>query len=209
MTNYIKYPTTKHMPWSEGVSRDDKIHNEMNMFHNKEVIVTEKMDGENTTLYSDYYHARSIDGRSHPSRDAVKNIWGQVKHLIPENWRICGENLFAKHSIEYDDLESYFLVFSVWDENNNKLHYDDMITFVNSIGLTPVPLLWRGVYNEEQIKSLWSNELSEKMEGYVVQNSESFNFNEFNENTAKFVRKNHVQTNDHWMHSEIKKNKLK
>lgn len=36
------------------------------------VVITEKMDGENTTLYRDGLHARSLDSRHHPSRNWVK-----------------------------------------------------------------------------------------------------------------------------------------
>ena len=35
----------------------------------KQVIVTEKMDGENTSMYRHRIHARSIDSLPHPSRD--------------------------------------------------------------------------------------------------------------------------------------------
>src|SRR3546814_8478297 len=75
-------------------------------FEGKRVIVTEKMDGENTTLYRDYIHARSVDGRSHPSRDWVKQFRSGIAADIPEDWRVCGENLFAKHSIHYTALRS-------------------------------------------------------------------------------------------------------
>jgi len=44
----------------------------------REVVVTEKMDGENTTMYCDNIHARSIDGRHHPSRDWVKMTVGEI-----------------------------------------------------------------------------------------------------------------------------------
>lgn len=37
------------------------------------------------------------------------NISGQIK----DGMRICGENMFAVHSIKYDKLPSYFLGFSV------------------------------------------------------------------------------------------------
>ena len=45
--------------------------------------VKEKMDGENTSLYQDGFHARSIDGRHHSSRDWVKGFWAQIAQDIP------------------------------------------------------------------------------------------------------------------------------
>jgi hypothetical protein len=41
-------------------------------------------------------------------------------------------------------------------------------------------------------------------EGYVVRLASSFKFDDFNKSVAKFVRKNHVQTNEHWTKNWIK-----
>ena len=68
----VKYPRTPHLPWSPGASQDDVFSLDARHFEGQTVIITEKMDGENTTLYRDYLHARSVDGRHHPSRNWVK-----------------------------------------------------------------------------------------------------------------------------------------
>ena len=57
----LKYPRTLHLPWSESITSDDKVMKSIDSLLNKNVIVSLKMDGENTTLYTDYIHARSID----------------------------------------------------------------------------------------------------------------------------------------------------
>jgi len=44
----IKYPRTYHLPWSPGVNSDDRIIQDLSGVKGKEVIVTLKMDGENT-----------------------------------------------------------------------------------------------------------------------------------------------------------------
>src|SRR5690554_4811700 len=108
-----KYPRTRHLPWSPGASHDDLVSREVESFVGQRIIVTEKMDGENTTLYRDHLHARSLDSRHHPSRDWVKALHGRIAHEIPERWRVCGENLYARHSIGYEALPSYFMLFSV------------------------------------------------------------------------------------------------
>lgn len=59
-------------------------------------------------------HACS-SSRYTPSRDWIKALHGQIAHEIPEGWRLCGENLYARHSIAYDALPSYFTLFSIWD----------------------------------------------------------------------------------------------
>jgi RNA ligase len=98
-TDWVKYPRTYHLPWSEGIQDDDRTLESLDAFAGRRVVVTEKMDGENTSLYRDHLHARSLDGRHHPSRNWVKQFWSRLRADIPEGWRICGENLYARHSI--------------------------------------------------------------------------------------------------------------
>src|SRR3546814_14895421 len=100
------------------------------------------MDGENTTLYRDYIHARSVDGRSHPSRDWVKQFRSGIAADIPEGWRVCGENLFAKHSIHYTALPTYFMEFPIWHDRNMRLGWDEMLEWFEWLGLQPVPVLY-------------------------------------------------------------------
>jgi hypothetical protein len=86
---YIKYPRTPHLPWSPGKSSDDiLIASISSLTQLEDIVVTEKLDGENTTLYRDYLHSRSLDYRPHPSRDWVKRLHAQICADIPENFRI-------------------------------------------------------------------------------------------------------------------------
>ena len=50
---WTKYPRTPHLPWSPGASDDDVRVADTAMSEGREVVVTEKLDGENTTLYAD------------------------------------------------------------------------------------------------------------------------------------------------------------
>lgn len=199
-THYVKYPRTNHVPWSPGMNEDDRILRDMSYFAGKEVVVTEKMDGENTSIYSDYIHARSLDGRNHPSRNWVKNFWSGIAQDIPERWRVCGENLFAKHSIGYDDLETYFYGFSIWNESNICLPWDETLEWFKLLNITPVPVLYLGEYNEKFIKNIelpWDTH-----EGYVIRTADEFSFADFKKSVAKCVRQGHIQTTKHWMHGQ-------
>lgn len=71
MSQKYKYPRTYHVPWSPGTTSDDRLLKSVDQFVGKCVVVTEKMDGENTTMSKDYVHARSLDSMYHPSRDHV------------------------------------------------------------------------------------------------------------------------------------------
>jgi len=202
-----KYGRTFHFPWSVGATNDDKIMKDVSGFYGEEVIVTEKMDGENSTMSRHYIHARSLDSADHESRHWIKGLWGQIRYDIPEGWRICGENLYAKHSIEYNDLPSYFMVFNIWNEENVCLSFDETIQWCQLIGVEHVPVLWRGIFDEKFVRSF---ELDySKQEGYVVRATKSFEYDDFERFVGKNVREGHVQTNEHWMFQKIVPNKLK
>lgn len=202
-----KYPRTVHLPWSPGFSSDDIHLDSTQNFHGKEVIITEKMDGENTTMYSDYIHARSIDGRHHPSRDWVKKLQAQLAPDLPKDWRFCGENMYAEHSIAYQNLESYFYLFAIFDAENTCLSWDEISEWAELLGVPTPKLLYRGLWNEDLVRAI---QIQDKLcEGYVVRLAQAFSFSDFARSTAKWVRKGHVQTDTHWMHTSIRKNKLK
>ena len=91
-----KYPRTLHLPWSDTIGPDgDHVLESVRAFENQQVVVTEKLDGENTTLYRSHLHARSLDSGHHPSRGWIKNFHARLAPHIPDGVRICGENLFA------------------------------------------------------------------------------------------------------------------
>lgn len=206
----VRYPRTFHLPWSEGLSADDKVLDDLRAFVGQRVVVTEKMDGENTSLYRDHLHARSLDSRHHPSRDWVKAFWSGIRHDIPEGWRVCGENLFARHSLAYDDLPTFFLGFSVWNERNECLPWDDTLDWFDLLGITPVPVLHDGIWDEQAIKALHDPKRDdERREGYVVRLAEGFPLARFRSHVAKYVRAKHVQTDQHWMHAQIVRNGLR
>lgn len=205
---FTKYPRTRHLPWSLGVTSDDKVLQSTDCFLGKEVVVTEKMDGENTTLYHDGLHSRSLDGRGGEDRAWVTQFWASVRKDIPQGWRICGENLWARHSIAYSNLESFFYGFSIWDEKNSALNWNDTEEYFSIIGIRTVPVLYQGPWNEREIQNLSKSMDLLNKEGYVVRVADSFAYEEFGTSVAKFVRKGHVQTDKHWRHMSIQPNSL-
>ena len=90
--NYFKYPRTFHLPYSETITDDDKRLKSDDYFYKMtEVVVSEKMDGQNQTIYSNgYYHARSIDGYGKSWDKWLKQYIQKWYYLIPSGWRVCG-----------------------------------------------------------------------------------------------------------------------
>ncbi len=206
-TSHYKYPRTPHLPWSPGADADDVILWATEAFAGLEVVVTEKMDGENTTMYADHIHARSLDSRHHPSRDWVKRLHGRIAHQIPPRWRLCGENLYARHSVAYDELDSYFYLFSIWNEHNECLDWDETREWAALLGLVTPHEFYRGEWDDELVQSIEVD--TDVVEGYVARTVAGFGYADFQQHIAKWVRKNHVQTDEHWMHAQIVPNTLR
>lgn len=206
-----KYPRTAHIPGSPGATNDDKIADNLDTLIGKPIVFSIKMDGENTNMYSHHIHARSLDSEDDESKHWVKGLWGRIKHDIPEYWRICGENLYAKHSIYYEDLETYFYVFSIWDDFNMILNYHATLEWCNLLGLVHVPTFHECIYSPEVI-DYWVKNFHKKYpqhEGFVVRNAGTFHYEKFSENVFKYVRKNHVTTTSHWKYEKIIPNRLR
>lgn len=209
---YIKYPRTFHLPWSPGTTKDDRVMKDISGLLGKDVLITEKMDGENTTMYPDYIHARSFNYDSHPSRDRIKALHAQICGDIPKGFRICGENLYAKHSILYEDLEDFFLVFSIWD-GTKCLDWTSTEEWCTLLELKHIPVLSRKehFYNAEDLLHAGAEVLGKpihEVEGYVVRPEGSFDLKEFNSVVGKYVRKDHVQSSHHWKFETVVPNKV-
>lgn len=213
-TDRVKAPRTFHLPWSPGATSDDKILKSLAGFETfgsepPGVVATVKMDGENTTMYRDYMHARSVEYDPHPSRSWVKALHARIAHDIPKGWRICGENLYAKHSIKYENLDDYFQVFGIWNEKNVCLDWGQTSEWAEMLGLKLVPQFFIGPWSEDWFRTFhmptWRGD---PCEGYVVRVWKSFHYKDFRKYVGKYVRPSHVTTDVHWMRSQLEINQL-
>lgn len=210
-TKYVKYPRTYHLSFSPGITKDDRVlKNASSVFSGREIVVSAKLDGECTSLYSDYIHARSRNDKPHWSKDWIKNFHAQICADIPDGYRIVVENLYAKHSIKYTHLKSYCYGISVWNDKNVCLSWDDTLEWFALLGIEPVPVLYRGLWDENKIKNLYTPMLNgDECEGYVVRLADSFHYRDFKQSIAKYVRPFHVKNEEHWFHGKIgEKNEL-
>ena len=204
----MKYPKTLHLPWSPGITNADKIAPSIDHLINKNIVLLEKLDGENTSMYYDKIHARSEDSKNHESRNWVKGFWGKIKHLIPKDVQIVGENMYAKHSIYYNKLDTYFYGFAVI-KDNEFLDWVATIKLFEKIGIEPVPTLSFGPLTISYIRKMllkpeFKPSFGREMEGYVLRPINNFPINEFSKWVLKYVRKDHVQTNIHWRKHWVK-----
>ena len=125
--------------------------------------------------------------------------------------------MYAKHAIHYtkakgNALETYFYMFSIWDDSNMCLSWDETEEWAELLGLTLVPVYYKGIYDKDFIvelnKKMESN--TGTVEGYVIRLAREYHYSEFRDVCGKYVRKNHVQNNHgHWSQQKITKNELK
>ena len=206
-THKVKYPRTFHFPWSENLQNDDRMLHTTEGWEGTEVVITEKMDGEGTTFYKGDLHARSMEFSPHVSRTFIKAIHGAMEYDIPEGFRICGENLTAVHSIRYEGLPAYFQVFGIW-KGMTCLSWDDTVEWTSLLGLTTVPLIYKGKYSDALCQDLCSKIDPATQEGLVVRPARAFHMKEYPYVVGKYVRTKHVTTDQHWMKKEVEFNGL-
>lgn len=118
--------------------------------------------------------------------------------------------MYAEHSIHYDNLDSYFLGFGVWDDSVC-WGWDETLRLFDDLEITPVRTLYRGSWEEFYS---WRFNLIENwnvgaFEGFVVRVVKPFTYEEFQTHCAKWVRKDHIQTDQHWMAKAVVPNGLK
>jgi len=203
----MKYPRTKHLPNSPGFTQDDERLVEISHLIGKEVIYTEKLDGECTNCLAEKIHARSEESSHHSSQSWMKSFYSSFAWKIQPNIQIVGENVYAKHSIFYDNLTTFFYVFAIIDlEKKVFKSVDETIQICNELGLQYVPILYRGTFRPDfQIPS--KSAFGDTIEGFVVRVISEFLIEESGKNMAKWVRAGHVQTDEHWKNN-WKPNKL-
>lgn len=214
----LKYPRTYHVPWSLGATSDDKIAKSINQLIGQPIVITEKIDGSNSSLEKEGCFARTHSGPpTHSSFDNLKSLHANIKYKIPDNVQLFGENVFAVHSIEYNELPGYFLLFNVRDLNSMMWSsWEEVELWAQEIEVSTVPVLFKGVVSsEKELQKLTESFMIQPsqcggiIEGIVVRLSESFHNDNFSNCVAKMVRQNHVTTDTHWAHKEVVKNKLK
>jgi len=200
-----KYNRTYHLSFSEGATSDDRIAKDSSNLIGEEIVITEKIDGENCGMISEGVYARShADFTTSPWSVQVRQLHSVIKNDIPKDMFLFGENMQGIHSIEYSKLTSPFYLFGI-RENNIWLNWQQVEDWAFLLNIPTVPVLFKGKVNSfDELKELVDDLTSKKsklggeLEGIVVRNDGIFHNDDFKDNVQKWVRKNHVQTDIHW-----------
>ena len=214
-----KYGRTYHYDFSPGTTSDDRINRDWweHMSKMERTIDTEKLDGENTCQNGIGIFARSHAAPTrHPWSNFMKSKFSMIQNDLKEgNIELFGENIYAQHSIIYPNIEHHFYMFGVrildkW------LSWEEVQWYANFFEYPTVPLL--GVESisttsKEKVKDRVISRASEAsefgslqtitlepctMEGIVTRNIDEYPVDEMSQNVFKYVRKDHVSTDEHW-----------
>jgi hypothetical protein len=211
-----KYGRTYHYPFSPGTTSDDRINydywNDLQQI--KTLVHTEKLDGENNCLNQYGVFARShATPTTSPWTATLREFWQRIRSELGE-LEIFLENLYAVHSIQYQNLDHHFYVFAL-REGEQWLSWEEVKFYANLLDLPTVPEIEieptpanKEVF-EKKVQGVVStagafDPIDVKtgkpctMEGIVSRNAEGFATDAFAHNVFKWVRKAHVKTDEHW-----------
>lgn len=208
-----KYPRSFHLPWSPGGTRDDKRMGSVAGLIGTEIVVTEKLDGSNMAVTREAVFARSHSGPpSHPSFAWAKALQARIGGQIEPGVTLFGEYCYAVHSIVYEELPGYFFLFGVRDDDSGAWWDWDLVTAqAGLLELPTVPELFRGVVEsegalEKLVRGIGggASVFGGEREGVVARVTRGFDDVEFAGVLGKYVRADHVQTDEHWMFQELR-----
>ena len=183
---------------------------------NDRVHVFEKVDGANVAIY------KNADGKiflqkrgSHIDNGHKQYIFFQnwcyehydMMKIIPNNFIVYGELMRCKHSIYYDKLSDWFLVFDIYDlGDENYYSWKDVELFCRLTGFTHVPLIYEGyITHKNQIINLIPKEskYGDIAEGLVIKNYKNGMY-------GKIVKEEFIKMIDiFWRNKPITYNRLK
>jgi len=211
-----KYPRTPHLPWSPGASGTDKRLVDVAHLLDRDLVLTEKLDGSNLTMTREAVFARSHEGAPrHESFNHAKALHARLRHRIAAGWSVFGEYVFAVHSIRYTKrMPSCFFVFGVRDDRSDRwFAWDEVKLVAEDFDLPHVTELMVAEFGDEQTLAATTSALGREpsaygptREGVVARIAEDFAGSDFHLSLAKWVRAGHVQTTEHWTRGPVVRN---
>lgn len=217
---FVKFPSTPYLWRPEGVDvRADKVMSgtERKEFLSHPLRAEEKVDGQNLGITADG-DALRFQTRGSFVEPGGRQFRGLATWVAPRSYRIAraigsdlilfGEWCADAHSVTYESLPDWFLLFDVYQRSTSTFWCSMLRNeLAADLGMVVTPLLEAGHFDEADIlQMLGPSRLgSQPMEGVVLRLEQP----EKVVARAKVVRPDFVQTIEkHWTEGERKPNRL-
>jgi ATP-dependent RNA circularization protein (DNA/RNA ligase family) len=224
VSDFFRYPHTSHLAWlGEGQPRDDKVLSpaDAKMLLSEAVVVEEKLDGANLGLSLSPAGSLRAQNRSHfLAEPYTGQFFRLASWLTLHTHALCpaltpdlilfGEWCAARHSLSYDRLPDWFLLFDVLDRSQRAFWSSPRRNaLAKEVGLSCVPQVAHGRISLQNLENMLATESSRyrqgPLEGLVVR-SESADWCRYR---AKLVRPDFAQAIDaHWRKRTIEWNRV-
>ncbi len=155
-----KYPRTPHLQGSKLQPGDEDLSQiPFEAIRGKHLVIEEKIDGANTAISFDTDGTLLLQSRGHyllgGAREVHYNLfkqWATVHtdafyRVLGTRYIMYGEWMYAKHSVFYDALPSYFMEFDIFDrERGVYLDTPSRAALTSQMPICSVPLLASGTF---------------------------------------------------------------
>lgn len=218
MSEFVPFPRTPHLTLLGGLDvRDDKVLTPRAAmeFLQAPLVVEEKIDGENLGLsvVEGRVVAQSRGSYVEPGGTSFHGLRSWLQPRAPrladelgEALVLFGEWCAVRHSVPYDALPDWLLVFDVYDRRTEDFWpLDERDLLVESLQLASVPRVTTGTFDVAALEGLLGRSRvgSAPMEGIVMRNAER------SQERAKLVRPDFVQAiGEHWRTRAVESNRL-
>lgn len=218
MTEFVRFPRTPHLDVLGACDiRDDKVLTPEQAldFLADEIVVEEKVDGENLGISCDGgrlrcqsrgsyvepggHHFRGLAAWLDPRHDLITREMGTDLVMF-------GEWCAVVHSVTYNALPDWLLVFDVYDRRTDRFwHVSERNLLAEAIGLRTVPMLEAGHFELAELYDLIgpSRLGAVRMEGLILRHADRPMAR------AKIVHPSFVQAiGEHWRSRPAARNRL-
>lgn len=218
MTAFVRFPRTPHLALLGSTAvRTDKVLSleERSAFLGRELVVEEKVDGENLGLSvaAGRLLAQSRGSYVEPGGASFRGLrtWLQprasrIASALGEDLVLFGEWCAVRHTVAYDALPDWLMVFDVYDRRQGGfLPLGRRNLLARCLGLSVVPRLAAGEFDLPSLEAFlgMSRVGSAQMEGLVLRHASS------PDDRAKLVRPEFLrQTDLHWRLRAPERNRL-
>lgn len=224
MSAFFRFPHTPHLAWlGPGTPRDDKVlaANEATALLAGEVVVEEKLDGANLGISLAEDGALRFQNRGQylhpPFAGQFQRLGGWIaaheealRRELSPGLILFGEWCAARHSVAYDRLPDWLIVFDVHKRSeHNFFSTARRDALAQRLGLAVVRTVSRGRTTLVDLTRRLSTERSHyragPIEGFVIRKETS----DWLLNRAKLVHPEFVQgIDEHWRRRRIEWNRL-